>query len=113
MIMTLYRARICVVLCAVLTASLLAWGPIGHMTVAYVAYQRLTLATRTAELNPDYANWQKQMPVGISPEDHDQAIFMIASTWADDIKGEPQYSDDGPDPGGNVPDGASSSLNTG
>jgi hypothetical protein len=88
------------------------------MTVAYVAYQRLTPATKARvrdvlKLNPDYANWEKQMAAGISPEDHDQAIFMIASTWADDIKGEPQYSDDGPDPGGNIPDGTSSSLNTG
>ena len=116
--MILYRAYIRVVLCWVMTASLLAWGPIGHMTVAYVAYQRLTPATKARvrgllKLNPDYANWEKQTPAGTSSEDHDQAIFMIASTWADDIKGAPQYSDDGPDPGGNIPDGASSSLNTG
>jgi hypothetical protein len=39
-------------------------------------------------------------------------VFMIAATWADDIKGESQYSDDGTD-GGNRPDGASSSLNVG
>jgi hypothetical protein len=103
---------------AMLAASLMAWGPIGHMTVAYVAYQKLTPTVKTRvrdllKLNPDYASWEKQMPNGISSEDHDQAIFMIASTWADDIKGESQYSDDGPDPGGNLPDGASSSLNTG
>jgi hypothetical protein len=39
-------------------------------------------------------------------------IFMIAAIWADDIKGEPQYSDDGSD-GGNTPDGPPSSQNTG
>jgi hypothetical protein len=118
MIMILYRAYIRVVPFAVVAASLMAWGPIGHMTVAYVAYRTLTPATKARvrdllKLNPDFANWEKQMPAGISPADHDQAIFMIASTWPDDIKGEPQYSDDGPDPGGNLPNGASSSLNTG
>ena len=49
--MILYRAYICVVLCVVLTASLLAWGPIGHMTVAYIAYQRLTPAQRRVGAN--------------------------------------------------------------
>jgi hypothetical protein len=38
-------------------------------------------------------------------------IFMIATIWADDIKGDSKYSDDGPDP--NTPDGASSSQNIG
>ncbi len=36
---------------------------------------------------------------------------MIAAIWADDIKGDSKYSDDGPDP--NTPDGASSSQNIG
>jgi hypothetical protein len=102
---------------AFLPAPLLAWGPIGHMAVAYIAYQNLTPATRTRvrdllKLNPDYANWEKQIPSGTSADDHDRMIFMIASTWADDIKGEAQYSDDGAD-GGNTPGGASSSQNIG
>jgi hypothetical protein len=102
---------------ALLPASVLAWGPIGHMTVDYVAYQRLTPATKARvrdllKLNPDYANWEKQIPAGTPPDDHDMMIFMIAATWADDIKGEPQYSDDGTD-GGNWPDSASSSQNVG
>jgi len=116
--MILSRAYIRSIVLAGLASSLMAWGPIGHMTVAYAAFERLAPVTKARvrdllKLNPDYANWEKQMPTGISPEDHDRAIFMIAAVWADDIKGEPQYSDDGPDPGGNVPDGASSSLNTG
>lgn len=99
-------------------ALLLSWGPIGHMTVAYLAYERLTPAVRVRvrdllKMNPYYANWDKQIPAGTSPDDHDRIIFVSASIWADDIKGESQYSDDGPDPGGNLPDGASSSQNTG
>ncbi|HTS35042.1 MAG TPA: S1/P1 nuclease [Candidatus Solibacter sp.] len=97
--------------------SATAWGPIGHMTVAYVAYQKLTPTAKARvqvllKLNPDYANWEKQIPAGTSPEDHDQMIFMMAATWPDDIKGESQYSDDGSD-GGNTPDGVPSSQNTG
>jgi hypothetical protein len=94
----------------------MAWGPIGHMAVANVAYQELTPTTKARvrdllKLNPEYADWEKQIPAGTSPEDHDRMIFMIASTWADDIKGDSKYSDDGPDP--NTPDGATSSQNFG
>ena len=108
---------LCLALLAFLPAPLLAWGPIGHMAVAYIAYQNLTPETRIRvrdllKLNPDYANWEKQIPSGISADDHDRMIFMIASTWADDIKTEAQYSDDGTD-GGNTPGGASSSRNIG
>src|SRR5712671_5435587 len=111
------RARICLLILVSLPASAFAWGPIGHMAVGYVAYQRLTPATKARvrdllKLNPDYSGWEKQIPSGTSPGDHDMMIFMIATIWADDIKGEPQYSDDGSD-GGNTPDGASSSQNTG
>ena len=102
---------------AFLPMPLSAWGPIGHMTVAYIAYQNLTPATKTRvrellRLNPDYANWEKRIPIGTSADDHDRMIFMIASTWADDIKGEAQYSDDGIN-GGNTPEGAFSSQNIG
>jgi S1/P1 Nuclease len=102
--------------CLLLPTVLLGWGSIGHMTVAYVAYQKLTPATKARvrdllKLNPDFAAWEKQVPAGASADEHDQMIFMIAATWADDIKGDPKYSDDGPDP--NTPDGATSSQNIG
>jgi len=102
--------------CLLLPTVLLAWGSIGHMTVAYLAYHKLTPATKARvrgllKLNPDYAAWEKQVPIDASSADRDQMIFMIAATWADDIKGDAKYSDDGPDP--NTPDGASSSENIG
>ncbi len=115
--MTSLRACICLLLFVSLSVSVFAWGPIGHMAVTYVAYQQLTPAAKLRvrdllKLNPDYPSWEKQIPAGTSPGDHDMMIFMIAATWADDIKGEPQYSDDGSD-GGNTPDGPPSSQNTG
>ena len=111
--MTFVRAKLCLILFTLLPAPLMAWGPIGHMTVAYVAYQQLAPATKARvrdllKLNPDFASWERQIPAGMSADDHDRMIFMIASVWADDIKGEQQYSDDGTE-GGNVPGGASSS----
>jgi hypothetical protein len=116
--MAVYRACIGSIVLAIVASSLMAWGPIGHMTVAYLGYQRLSPATKARvrdllRLNPDFGEWEKQMPAGISPADHDRTIFVMAAVWADDIKGESQYSDDGPEPGGNVPDGSGSSLNIG
>ncbi len=113
--MKLSRYFLAIVL--LLPSSLLAWGPIGHMTVAYVAYQQLSPGTKNRvrellKLNPDYANWEKQVPAGASSDDHDRMIFMMASVWADDIKGESQYSDDGSE-NGNVPGGPASSQNLG
>jgi hypothetical protein len=114
--MAMFRACSCAILMSMLTTSLMAWGPIGHMAVANVAYQELTPTTKARvrdllKLNPEYADWEKHIPADTSPEGHDRMIFMIASTWADDIKGDSKYSDDGPDP--NTPDGATSSQNIG
>lgn len=108
---------VCMISLAMLPAPSFAWGPIGHMAVAYVAYQGLSPQAKSRvrellKLNPDYANWEKQIPAGTSAEDRDRLLFMMASTWPDDIKGEPQYSDDGGD-GGNTPGGAASAQNVG
>src|SRR5882672_12585882 len=114
----MFRLRIYLwsILFVMLPVAACAWGPIGHMTVGYVAYQNLTPAAKARviellKLNPEYANWDKTIPAGTSPADHDLMVFMIATIWADDIKGDSKYSDDGPDP--NTPDGASSSQNIG
>jgi S1/P1 nuclease len=114
----LKQKLISVVLSGLLASPLFGWDAIGHMTVAYVAYQRLSPETKARvatllKLNPDYANWEKQVPPDTSPDEHDRIIFVSASVWADDIKGESQYSDDGPDKGGNIPGGAASSQNIG
>jgi len=114
--MAVFRASLCLCLVVLMPAPLLAWGSIGHMTVAYVAYQHLTPAAKARVrdllvLNPDLASWEKQVPAGTSAEDHDRIMFMIAATWADDIKGDSRYSDEGSDP--NTADGVTSSQNIG
>jgi hypothetical protein len=115
------RAALAVVLalsCVMMTnTSLYGWGPIGHMAVAYVAYQQLTPAIKDRvavllKLNPDYDKWTAQIPKGTKASDKAMLIFMIAATWPDQIKSETGYTDDGSDDG-NRPDGAPSSQNTG
>jgi len=107
------------VLVFLLPVPLFAWNGVGHMAVAYVAYQRLNPATRARaavllKLNPDYSNWIKQVPAGTSSQDQEMFIFMIAATWPDQIRGEAEYSLDGaPGSNGNLPDGPSSTQNIG
>jgi hypothetical protein len=102
-----------------LPSCLFAWNGVGHMAAAYVAYQHLNPAARARasallKLNPDYPNWVKQIPEGTSQQDKEMIVFMIAATWADQIKGEAEYSLDGaPGSNGNLPNGPSSSQNIG
>ena len=102
---------------AVLSVPLFGWGAIGHMAVAYVAYQQLNPATRSRvdallKLNPDYDKWKAQIPAGTPAADQPMMLFLIVATWPDQIKSEAGYTDDGT-AGGNRPDGASSAQNIG
>ncbi len=109
-----------VLLCC--AAPSFAWDSFGHMEVAYLAYQKLTPATRARvwtllQLNPDFATWEKTIPSSASDSDKQLMIFMIASIWADEIKNISPYKDrftddTGKDP--NVPpDSPSASQNIG
>ncbi len=100
---------------------LYAWDSFGHMEVAYLAYQKLTPATRARayallQLNPDFGTWERTIPAGVSDADKQMMIFMIASIWADEIKGVPPYKDrftDENPKSPETPDGATSSQNIG
>ena len=82
-----------------------AWWKGGHETVAYVAYQRLTPATRKRvdallQQNPMYSSWTQ----GIAERKRGLVAFLIAATWADCIKSSSciaGYTSDG----GNTPPG--------
>jgi hypothetical protein len=68
-----------------------AWNSVGHMTVAYVAYQKLSPAERTRvsvllQMNPNYQQWLTYIPPGTSDADRDMYVFMMAATWPDEIK---------------------------
>jgi hypothetical protein len=107
------RVLACVVLAVALSGQALAWNDRGHMTVAYIAYQQLTPTTRDRvnallKLNPKYSDWSamvdREAP-SASADDKNLMIFMIAATWADGIKRDATYTQDGSQ-GGNRPDGS-------
>ena len=94
-----------------------AWNDEGHMAVAFLAYRKLEPAKRERvnallKLNPYYSSWRAAIPAGTSKADTDSMIFMIASTWPDQIRTDPKYMDDGPN-NGNLPGGPEASRNIG
>lgn len=112
---------IALALLAILTFSVpsYGWWGLGHMAVAYVAYQKLTPQKRNRvdvllRLNPDLPNWLALVPPNTSKKDERLMIFMIAATWPDRIKEDSKYTDDSDVDGGNTPNGQpSNSQNIG
>jgi hypothetical protein len=91
-----------------------AWDNMGHMTVAAVAWEKLTpdIRTRVSQLlrlNPQYIAWT----VNVAPEKRDQIAFLRAATWPDYIKGDPRYKDDGSNGGNRPPAGPEAGQNIG
>ncbi len=101
--------RLCRTLAAVTLAftfasplQLWGWGNSGHESVAYVAWKKMTPATRTRvmvllKLVPTlttptgktvagYDQWVKDLPAGLSTSSQNLYLFMRAATWADSIK---------------------------
>src|SRR5207244_781035 len=92
------------------TGSTHAWDANGHMMVAYVAYQNLTpqamqRANELIQLNPKFNEWAGWVSAGASPADSNMMVFMLAATWADEIKSDSSYTSDGSD-NGNRPEGS-------
>ncbi len=88
------------------------------MAVAWVAYQHLNPNTRQAvnkliAKNPSYNKWRNSLPSTLSASDRDLYIFMLASTWPDQIKGDSSYHDDGTDGGNTPPSDSTATANTG
>jgi hypothetical protein len=91
-----------------------AWDNLGHMTVAQVAWDLLNKDVRVSvsqllRVNPQYASWT----VNVGPEKRDQVAFLRASTWADHIKSDAHYQDDGPSGGNRPPPEPEASRNIG
>jgi hypothetical protein len=95
-----------------------AWNPDGHMLVAFIAYRHLTPAARVKagnllKLNPFYASWTAPLPANASAERKRRRAFILAGTWADDIKGAAGYVTDGPNNGNTPPGTPQDSQNIG
>ena len=90
-----------------------AWGDLEHMMAGAIAYDRLTpevrkRVTALLKLNPQYAAWVAEVP----EEEKARISFLRASRWADDIKSNPSYEQDG-EQGGNRPSGPHAARNVG
>jgi hypothetical protein len=102
-------AALAVTFLSLTTPAAHAWWDMGHMTVAAVAYERLTPAARARaaallRLNPNFDKWVR----GVPAEEQDRAAFIHAATWADDIKRSSNYQR-----GSIAQDGADATANVG
>jgi hypothetical protein len=88
-----------ILLCAGLLRTAAAWSRAGHMTTAAVAYDVLMqenpqVAAKVIALlkqHPHYERrWARQLEK-VDPADRDQALFMLAARWPDDIRSDPDY----------------------
>ena len=86
-----------------LSVPSLGWGKLGHMAVAFVAYQKLNQTTRDRidtllRINKEYDVWVSEMPTNASDDDKKMMAFMIAATWPDRLRSKklhPEIDDDG------------------
>jgi hypothetical protein len=91
-----------ILLALLLPTVVLAWGNTGHEAVAFVAWQQMDpnaraeamaliklvpqLTSPTNKTAAGFAQWQKDLPSGLSTDDQNLFLFMRAATWADSIK---------------------------
>jgi len=101
--MTLFRKLatlgIFAVVSIVFIRTAAAWNRAGHMTTAAIAYDVLAqenpqALAKTVELlkqHPQYTSrWARRLEQ-VDPADRDQALFMMAARWPDDIRSDPDY----------------------
>lgn len=74
-----------------------AWNSTGHRIIAAIAYERLTPKTRARvddliRAHPDYEHFVRNAPG--DPVARARVAFIVASVWADDIKGDRRFWDD-------------------
>ena len=98
--------------------NLYAWSDTGHMAVAYIAYENLNPETRArvdalVRLNPRYKLWLKMVPSNVSKKIKNEMLFMIAATWADQIKGDGEHVADGAENGNRPPTDGTADRNIG
>lgn len=115
------RHRLCALTLALMVAFSVpayGWGNVGHMAVAFVAYQKLTPKVRKrvdtlVSLNPKFDQWQALIPAGTSAAKKRMMLFMIAATWADQIKGDGEHISDGTHGGNRPPSDGTADRNIG
>jgi hypothetical protein len=85
---------------SLLASAAFAWNQAGHMTTAAIAYdtlkkdnpQALAKVLTTLRQHPQFDTmWAKQIN-RVDPADQDEALFMLAARWPDDIRDNPDYN---------------------
>ncbi len=79
------------------TSPAFAWNATGHRIIAAIAYDRLTpqVRARVDDLlrkHPDYSRFEQN--TSEDPAQRARAVFLAASVWPDNIKGDPRFWDD-------------------
>ena len=115
---TIRLIAVTLLLTCVFVAPSFAWSDTGHMAVAFVAYLNLNTATRNRvdfliTLNPRFNTWNSMIPPGTPANTRRTMLFMIAATWADQIKGDGVHVADGPNNGNTPPNDGTADDNIG
>ncbi|MDR1350281.1 MAG: S1/P1 nuclease [Zoogloeaceae bacterium] len=76
----------------VLPSASHAWNAAGHRQIAALAWEVMTPTTRRQAVallrqHPDYPRWRKRQ----QENDPDYGIFLEASIWADEIRGDRRF----------------------
>ncbi|HST19630.1 MAG TPA: S1/P1 nuclease [Blastocatellia bacterium] len=96
------------VLMITLSVPSYGWDALGHMAVAFVAYQQLKPEVKKRvdallKKNPEHDVWLSEIPANASEADKQMMVFMIAATWPDRLRSKklhPEIHDDGSRPTG-------------
>ena len=91
------RALAAALLLALAPAPARAWDDVGHMTVAAIAWQRLSPTARARAVAllraaPGDAGLAQLRPNAGGPEERDRALFERAATWADVVRDRRQQA---------------------
>ena len=81
------------------TRSAVAWNRAGHMVSCAVAYDELqrtapATASRVASIlrqHPQYESRWKPQLAGMSDQEQERYLFMLAARWPDDIRGDSAF----------------------
>lgn len=86
-----YAAGLVAALTVAVPAPARAWDDVGHMSIALIAWERLSPATRATAIRllraaPSDAGLAQLRPNAGGPEARDRALFARAATWPDIVK---------------------------
>ncbi|MDR1887836.1 MAG: S1/P1 nuclease [Zoogloeaceae bacterium] len=91
------KRGLCLLVCLLLLSPAShAWNAAGHRQIAALAWEEMSEASRrkAADLlrqHPDYPRWRQRQQKNDPTGDPDYGVFLEASTWADEIRGDARF----------------------